>query len=341
MDVPHSTARTFGTVGLAGMAKRRSAARAPRAPNAPAETGPQGSDSGRGILTGCCCATRWERAFDGHVWIEDARYERWQNKRACRCRTSPRTTFPMAKRLNTLVLAAEATVPATYTALPNAVQASIEQRCMNPACTKLCNWPRTGRPRLFCCRECRQALRLRASRAAGRYENDCGSPRQAWRHLQAATDAPDRTRPPAMVPHSLRRSPRRAQGSRDPVIGLVTESPVGGARHTLGDCLPRHLRPNRCTAAGLFLQSCRDAVKIDHNHRPRLNKSAVSATVFNVACIPGRGAHLRSEVTRYLVRLMGRSRASLASCRCGQSRFGPRQCVAACSNRGGGGRPPS
>jgi len=63
----------------------------------------------------------------------------------------------MAKRLNTLVLAAEATVPATYTALPNAVQASIEQRCMNPACTKLCNWPRTGRPRLFCCRECRQA----------------------------------------------------------------------------------------------------------------------------------------------------------------------------------------
>jgi len=63
----------------------------------------------------------------------------------------------MAKRLNTLVLAAEATVPATHAALPDAVQASIEQRCMNPVCTKLCNWPRTGRPRLFCCRECRQA----------------------------------------------------------------------------------------------------------------------------------------------------------------------------------------
>ncbi len=132
-------------------------ARAPQTPNAPAETGPQGSDSGRGILIGCCCATRWERAFDGHVWIEDARYERWQNKRACRCRTSPRTTFPVAKRLNTLVLAAEAMVPATHAALPDAVQASIEQRCMNPLCTKLCNWPRPGRPRLFCCRECRQA----------------------------------------------------------------------------------------------------------------------------------------------------------------------------------------
>ncbi len=63
----------------------------------------------------------------------------------------------MAKRLNTLVLAAEATVPATHAALPDAVQASIEQRCMNPVCTKVCNWPRTGRPRLFCCRECRQA----------------------------------------------------------------------------------------------------------------------------------------------------------------------------------------
>ncbi len=63
----------------------------------------------------------------------------------------------MAKRLNTLVLAAEATVPATHAALPNAVQASIEQRCMNPVCTKLYEWPRTGRPRLFCCRECRQA----------------------------------------------------------------------------------------------------------------------------------------------------------------------------------------
>ncbi len=47
-----------------------------------------------------------------------------------------------------------------------------------------------------------------------------------------------------MVPHSLRRSPRRAQGSRDAVIGLVTGVPVGGgARHTLGDCLPRHHLP--------------------------------------------------------------------------------------------------
>jgi len=161
----------------------------------------------------------------------------------------------MAKRLNTLVLAAEAPVPATHAALPDAVQASIEQRCMNPVCTKLCNWPRTGRPRLLLPRV-PAGLRLRASRAAGRYENDCGSPRQAWRHLQAAPDAPDRTRPPAMVPHSLRRSPRRAQGSRDAVIGLVTGVPVGGgARDTLGDCLPRHRRPNRCTAAGLFFKN--------------------------------------------------------------------------------------
>jgi len=33
--------------------------------------------------------------------------------------------------------------------------------------------------------------------------------------------------------------------------------------------------------------TCRDTVKIDHDQRPRLNKSAVSATVFNVGCIPG------------------------------------------------------
>ena len=46
---------------------------------------------------------------------------------------------------------------------------------------------------------------------------------------------------------------------------------------------------------------CRDAVKIDHNHRPRLNKSALSATVVNVGCIPGcwltcavRGAYCSS-----------------------------------------------
>jgi len=32
---------------------------------------------------------------------------------------------------------------------------------------------------------------------------------------------------------------------------------------------------------------CRDAVKIDHDQWPRLNKSPVSATVFHVGCIPG------------------------------------------------------
>jgi len=32
---------------------------------------------------------------------------------------------------------------------------------------------------------------------------------------------------------------------------------------------------------------CRDAVKIDHDQWPRLNKSAVSATAGNVGCIPG------------------------------------------------------
>ena len=47
------------------------------------------SSSRRGILRGCCCAARREGAFDGHVWIEDVRYEMWQNRRACRWLISP------------------------------------------------------------------------------------------------------------------------------------------------------------------------------------------------------------------------------------------------------------
>jgi len=35
------------------------------------------------------------------------------------------------------------------------------------------------------------------------------------------------------------------------------------------------------------LPKCRDAVKIDQNQRPNLDKTAVSASVFNVGCIPG------------------------------------------------------
>lgn len=63
----------------------------------------------------------------------------------------------MAKRLNTLVPAAEATVPRTHSALPQALPASTQQPCMNPVCVNMCDWPQTGRPRHFCRRECRQA----------------------------------------------------------------------------------------------------------------------------------------------------------------------------------------
>jgi len=58
--------------------------------------------------------------------------------------------------------------------------------------------------------------------------------------------------------------------------------------------LPRlHTVPTINTGSPCFILAanrqlqCRDAAKIDHNQRPRLNKSNVLATVFNVGCISG------------------------------------------------------
>jgi len=75
-----------------------------------------------------------------------------------------------------------------------------------------------------------------------------------------------------------------ACGSQPAVVPQVKRAPGSEIVHILNTralvSFWLHLDRNKC----------RDAAKIDHDQWPRLNNSAVSATVVNVGCIPGAGS---------------------------------------------------